>query len=99
MITSGLEDRPKSEIEEMCKPPSAKQVALLRQIKLKEKKMGEILRELAFFMFYIMLLFLVSGSNRDIWAYRQRNVIDRMVVNGGSKNNPMMAINSVSLTQ
>ena len=95
LITSGLEDKPTAEVEAMCKPPSAKRVAMIRQQKLKEKKMSEILRELAFFVFYILLLFLVSASNRDIHAYKQRMVIDRLIKNGGSKYTPMMAIDKV----
>ena len=96
LITSGLENEPKGDIEAMCKPPSAKRVAMIREQKLKEKKMSEILKELTFFVFYILLLFLVSASNRDIHAYKQRAVIDRLIKNGGSKYTPMMAIDKVS---
>ena len=96
LITSGLENEPKVDLEAMCKPPSAKRVALIREQKLKEKKMSEILKELTFFVFYIMLLFLVSASNRDINAYKQRMVIDRLIKNGGSKFTPMVSIDKVS---
>ena len=95
LITSGLENEPLLDIQAMCKPPSAKRVATIREQKLKEKKMSEILRELTFFLFYIMLLFLVSASNRDIFAYGQRSVIDRLIKNGGSKHTPMMPIDKV----
>ena len=97
MITSGLENEPKADLEAMCKPPNAKRVAIIRAQKLKEKKMSAILRELTFFIFYILLLFLVSASNRDIHAYKQRAVIDRLIKNGGSKYTPMVAVDSVRI--
>ena len=80
----------------MCKPPNPKLVAEIRQMKLKEKRMSELLREMALFIVFLLLLFLVSAGNRDMRAYGQRAVIDTMLLKGGSKHTPTFVLDKVS---
>lgn len=81
----------------MTKPPNPKLVAAIREQKLKEKRMAELLHELAVFVVYLLLLFMVSAGNRDIRAYRQRAVVDKLLIHGGSKHSPMFKIDKVRL--
>lgn len=99
-VNNGYEEVNTDDYVQVCKPMSRKKIAALREQKLTQKKMGEILRALAFFIFYISLLFLVSAGNRDRFAFSQYEQIKKLLADGGSPMNSnsteMYPLSSVS---
>ena len=60
------EEEEEQEIVKMPKPMKASKVAEIRMKAISDKYMGTLLRELAFFVFYIAMLFLVSAG-KDVF--------------------------------
>lgn len=79
------------------KPPNEETLHAVRQIRIKEKQMRGIIRELVFYFTYLIVLCIVAYGNRDSQAYHVTEAMVNLFKEG--KYTQMSTFDSVSIPQ
>ena len=57
-------------------------LAWLSKRKMEEMEMKTVIKELSIYFIYVVIIFIISYGNRDPDAFRQKEAVERAVVNG-----------------
>ncbi|XP_036357895.1 polycystin-1-like isoform X2 [Octopus sinensis] len=66
------------------KPPDQEALGKMREQRLKEIKMWEVIKEIIFYAFFLWILMVISYRNRSPWAYRTKYALENILVHTGN---------------
>lgn len=64
----------------MDRPPDEAKLEIARQLRFKEKQMKSIIRELVWYMIFLMVILTISYGNRDPDTYRVTKYMNDLFV-------------------